>query len=367
MALTETYCDPAIAGNSGTGTIGDPYGDVQYALNTMTRDSTNGDRLNVKAGTGEVLTAALSLATYGTPTATAPLVFQGYTAAAGDGGIGEISGNASVGVMVGAQAQISFIDMKLGNTGTAQILTMGDYITLDNVEFHTSSNTTAGITLGTRARLIRCLFRNTIAGAEQAVVSTNGVVWGCLFSPASGKAGLRMPLLSWVGFNAFYVAGASASGLYQYSETVVVNNSFYGDGSSSQRGIVVASSAQTNWMAYNNIFANFSGTSAVGFHANSGKAYMLGNNFFWNCTTNVSSEALVRRRLDDISLTANPFTDPTNLDFTPATEEMKSLAYPTEFLGGMAQYLDGGAVQIAPSAAVVERLRMRTRARDGER
>lgn len=83
MAITEYYIDPAIDANSGTGTIGDPFGDLQYALDTVTRDGTNGDRFNVKAGTAEVLTAALSLATYGTPTEAAPLVIQGYTSAAG--------------------------------------------------------------------------------------------------------------------------------------------------------------------------------------------------------------------------------------------------------------------------------------------
>ena len=55
MAITEVYVDPAINGNSGTGTLVDPYGDLQYALDTKARDSTNGDRFNIKAGTAEVL------------------------------------------------------------------------------------------------------------------------------------------------------------------------------------------------------------------------------------------------------------------------------------------------------------------------
>ena len=50
-ALTQYYVDPAINANSGTGTIGDPYGDLQYALNTLTRDPTDGDQINVKATT----------------------------------------------------------------------------------------------------------------------------------------------------------------------------------------------------------------------------------------------------------------------------------------------------------------------------
>lgn len=93
--MSETYVDPSIAANSGSGTIGDPYGDLQYALNTMTRDGTNGDRINIKAGTAEVLTAAIDLTSYGTPATNARLRFEGYTSAAGDGGVGTIEGTTN--------------------------------------------------------------------------------------------------------------------------------------------------------------------------------------------------------------------------------------------------------------------------------
>ena len=93
-APSETYVDPSIAANSGTGTIGDPYGDLQYALDTMTRDSTNGDRINIKSGTAEVLTGTISLASYGPPRFDYYLVLEGYDSVAGDGGIGAIDGNA---------------------------------------------------------------------------------------------------------------------------------------------------------------------------------------------------------------------------------------------------------------------------------
>ena len=63
MAITNYYVDPSINANSGTGTIGDPFGDLQYALDTVTRDSTNGDQFNIKAGTAEVLTGTLDFST----------------------------------------------------------------------------------------------------------------------------------------------------------------------------------------------------------------------------------------------------------------------------------------------------------------
>lgn len=123
-APTEVYVDPSIAGDSGTGTSGDPYGDLQYALNNTTLGG-GGTRMNIKAGTDEVLSSALSLAGgfSGTPSLAAPLIFQGYTSTAGDGGQGGISGNGSVGIWSNSSDGIWFRDMHLHNCGSATIWT----------------------------------------------------------------------------------------------------------------------------------------------------------------------------------------------------------------------------------------------------
>ena len=43
---TELYVDPSIAADSGAGTIGDPYGDLEYCIEQETFDLTNGTRIN---------------------------------------------------------------------------------------------------------------------------------------------------------------------------------------------------------------------------------------------------------------------------------------------------------------------------------
>ena len=121
MAISDYYVDPSIAANSGTGTIGDPYGDLQYALDQITRDGTDGDRINVKAGTAESLTGSLSLATYGTPSYLAPLIFQGYTSAQGDGGLGQIDCNANT-VITNAGTGIGWYDMDIFDGPAASAL-----------------------------------------------------------------------------------------------------------------------------------------------------------------------------------------------------------------------------------------------------
>jgi hypothetical protein len=123
---TDYFVDPN-AGDDGTGdgSVGNPWATIQNALDTITRDSTNGDRINVQSTTDDVLGSALSLATYGTPAFGAPLVFQGYTSSQGDGGVGGISGNNSVHIFNAAGTDhIYFIDMHLHNTGSNDIFTL---------------------------------------------------------------------------------------------------------------------------------------------------------------------------------------------------------------------------------------------------
>ena len=123
MALTELYVDPSIAADSGAGTIGDPYGDLEYCLEQEDYDLTNGIRVNIKAGTDEVVAAELSVAMASTaapgksvawvPTQAAPCVFQGYTTAAGDGGKGGISGGGSVSIYSDTALDfVHFVDLQ---------------------------------------------------------------------------------------------------------------------------------------------------------------------------------------------------------------------------------------------------------------
>jgi hypothetical protein len=137
MAMTDYYVDPSIAANSGTGTIGDPYGDLQYAINSVTRNTTDGDRFNIKAGTAEVLASTLSFALYGTPNISASVVFQGYTSSQGDGGIGEIDGNGN---NISTNSSVSYVDLELHNGDAAGNLVYIGGACIVNCEVHDANN-----------------------------------------------------------------------------------------------------------------------------------------------------------------------------------------------------------------------------------
>lgn len=175
-APTEVYIDPSIAGNSGTGSSGDPYGDIQYALDTETRDTSNGNRFNIKSGTDEILTATLDFTTFGTPGTTNPLIIQGYTSTAGDGGQGGISGNGSYSI-VNTSGVVHFVDMHLHNSGSNAVCASGInavyvYCEIDNA-------TGNGITCGTNTTVYACQFSNIgspgndISGASALIAAYN--------------------------------------------------------------------------------------------------------------------------------------------------------------------------------------------------
>lgn len=167
-APTNVYVDPAIAANSGTGTSGDPYGDLQYALNNTTLGA-GGTQINIKAGTDEILTAALSLASgfSGTPALGQPLIFRGYTSAANDGGIGGISGNGSVSIYNGSNDGLWFIDCKLHNCGSANVYT------------NSGSSVWSGIT--------RCNITNTSGIGIRLTATPRGFsILGCEITDISG-------------------------------------------------------------------------------------------------------------------------------------------------------------------------------------
>lgn len=211
-APTEYYIDPAIAADSGTGAIGDPYGDVQFALNSVTRDATNGDRFNIKAGTDEILAAALTLATYGTPTGTAPLIFQGYTSAAGDVGQGGISGNGSLAVYSAAGLDITWKDLHLHNCGAATILTLGSFCQVIGCELDNTSGSGIVASAADILDVIACDFQN-IGGVGVNALGAN--VSHCYFKNGTNDFTTAITITGgnrskYIGFNIFSLDGTSA-------------------------------------------------------------------------------------------------------------------------------------------------------------
>ena len=345
MAITETYVDPAIAGASGAGTSGDPYGDLQHALDTMTRDGANGDRINIKAGTDEVLTATLSLATYGTPTNSTPLHFQGYTTAADDGGIGGISGAATYSIFSSTSLDyISFVDMHLHNSGSNKIVRVDDWCLFENVEFDNS--TTDGLYLGTANHVVNCYFHN-IGGF--GVFDSGGHIWQCYFENGANdfSSAMRLNGDGNAVANIINIDGATDGITIASFSNIVTNNTIYSSAGTGQ-GIV---SNQNGAIIANNYVEGFSGVGGIGIDINGGVSDLLIGNRYYNNTSNLDDAGVWLIKTDNSAVGSSALTNPGAGDFSVGTD-LKAGAYPTTFKAvATDQFMDIGAAQREEPAA----------------
>jgi len=321
---TVYFVDPAIAADSGAGTVGDPYGDLQYCLDTITRDTGQGDRICVKAGTDEVLAASLTLATYGTPSAYVPLIIQGYTSAAQDGGIGVIDCNGVTGMASSGYDGIMTYDMEWKNSGTGNhILNLDNYCTAINCKFTGPCNTCYYTWGGVYTLVAFCDFYNP-SGSCMLIGVNGGAFWNYLLDgPATWNPGVYLSYGS--NFIGNIIVGTDVAttthGIYDYYESAVIaNNSFY---RSNNWGIAIHAVRQNNTSCYNNLIEGWN----TGINNSlSTRFQLMRNNACFNTTTPFAAYGAPLYQTsgvgdDDIGqvaiLSESPFRDATNKDFRP--------------------------------------------------
>ena len=319
-ALPETYVDPSLNSNTGAGTITSPYGDLQWALNNMTVGSL-GNRINIKAGTAEFMTTALGLdlTTYGTPGSASPLVFQGYRADAGDGGIGVLDGAGSYSIMNASTVDyISFIDLTLQDCGTvAHMVYLDRYISIINCIFQ-NHNGTHALRIGAVGNYIIGSTFTDITGT--GILGGMGHVYRCKFIEGAtykfsgtGYAILFQNYGASIIQNIIKVSG-SAGGIY-LSDGVVNNNSIYSNGGTG-KGLRLFS---VTICASNNVIEGFSGSGGIGINYSGGYFPYSDGNSVYDCETSFDGniDRVLKGDKFNETLSSTPFNDAVNADFTP--------------------------------------------------
>ena len=297
--MASYFVDPAINANSGAGTLGSPFGDLQYALNTITRDATNGDIIYIKSGTAEILTASLSLATYGTPTLSVPLSFRGYTAAAEDGGQGEINGNATFSICSSTPDGLSYSNLKLGNCGSAAVLSLGRFGGVFNCDIHTSTgNGIVGNSDGSPVV-------NSIIRGVSGVGVSGSAVCNCLFYCEAGRNFSNATTSDIVTDSIFYLTGAS-NGINASNAGAILRNSLLSVSPSGSVGIQRGRPIRSALLA-GNIVEGF--TTGFSFGNNNESGFGFQHNAAFNNTTNYSSNLgkSLLVNFDNETLASSPF------------------------------------------------------------
>lgn len=343
MAKTQYYVDPSIAASSGTGTTGDPYGDLQYALDTITRDATNGDQINVKAGTAEILSATLSWTSYGTPSSTASLLISGYTSAADDGGIGEIDANNFK--VSSGKNYVHWKHMKVGGSGTEALITSAQQSYYYMCEFHGSSNSSA-ISSGT---FLNCYF-HSFTGTSRIITGQNGRCVGCYFDGGTTPYSLGVVYIATANYdfigNVVKLNNTTATGIRTQAACSVIGNSFYNAAAGTASGIYLTATA----LVVNNIIEGWSGAGGEAIRADSSPVGGLGYlyNGYYNNTNNgvITGVYTTGMEVGNFTSAASMFTDPSTNDFSVTTEaKEKAMGQTMGPSGSTANFLDVGAAQ----------------------
>jgi hypothetical protein len=301
MARPEYYVDPL----NGSDTAGDGLSDatawqtVQKALNSITKNTTYGDRINVKDTADDVLTAELDFSAIGGYNITYGLLIEGYTATAGDGGVGGISGGGTTGIVVSTRFYLSLRNMHLHNTGANAIVQVyrGAF---DSCEFDNTSFTGNAVTVS-EGTCSNCYFHN-IGGL--GLNTPSSLAYGNYFKQGadySFDSAIQTGSTSRVFSNIISVDGASNGIATAGNPCTVVGNSILSSGGTGIGISFIGNNYASSGL--NNLVEGFS----IGIQKLDRDLHIVSNNTAFNCTTAFDlNDAFVIENNNTVS-SASPF------------------------------------------------------------
>ena len=378
MAITNYYVRATNGADvAGQGTTHmTAYQTPQFALDdigaTHGRNAVDGDQINICDEAACVLAAELSYVAYGVPTALAPLILRGYTAAANDGGRGVLNGNGGAFSLTPVTDHCGYIDLRGTNVNiSGPVLASGHACLVQRCEVDTNANASgAGIGSQAGSLVAGCYIHDVVRGIQTGyggsrfignrihIAAPAGI---CFLNNNTVDDVLLGNIMTVSQANSYGYKANGANGSRGYFAHNIVYNSAAG----TTAGILLNDNAGgygTNVL--NNIVCGWSGVGGVGIRQDGG-GLTAGHNAFYNNTTDEQYAAGPLLDLgNDVALGADPFVDAANGDFSltdAAKLVLRSAGWPASYLGaatdlhitiGAVQYgaaeAGGGAVSISP-------------------
>ena len=352
---TNYYIDPAGGDDMfGDGSISNPYATIQWAVDNISRDTSNGDQFNIKAGTDDTLLNPIDLSSYGNPAWSAPCRFRGYTSAANDGGVGGIDGNGgAVFDFDASEGDIVLIDLHMHNGGSDPIIELRDNSIIANCEINDTTGN--GVTvLNNPTSITGCHFHDIGGYGVESRYET--IIHGNYFANGTNEFTAAIKLSQQeneAARNIISLSGGSTGILCSTAHQRVFSNSILSDGGTGV-GIDASNSSADHLAIINNCLEGFSGTGGVGIEsATSNQLLLYGHNAMYDNEANTSGipdADQIRADLgDNEALSESPFAKSGADTFANRgtyfaaadTGNVRGGAYPT------ANGLDKGAVQSA--------------------
>lgn len=264
---------------TGDGSIGNPFATCLGALAVVTQDSTNGDRFNV---TGDVVmtnTLASGRPAYGTPTAKAPLIWNGLNGGGMNG-----NGTYSISGAYGDNQYTHFIDLWLHNCGSNNVVEV-DCGTVIGCEV---DNNSGSYKYGIYLRGYSLAINNNVHDVNVGIYAYNdsSVFWNYL-KDIDGVHALYLTMYGTIARHNIISVSGSTNGIYSYERQEISNNTILSAGGTGSG--IIARVSNPEHAITNNYIEGFSGAGGVGIntedHANSAAQYMIGSNAVFNCAT----------------------------------------------------------------------------------
>ena len=340
--MADWYCDYATGNDStGSGTSGSPYQTLQKCVDSATR----GDTIYVANTSAQVFSSALSFGTGYTAIGTGETLITGWDnggslsltvpGTAGTIPAGKIDATGlTVSWATSIQPYVTVSDMIIDCGTSWQGVSTNSYWNFFRCHF-LSTVKTNGYVVGNSRRLISC----TVEGFGLENVHT---ICNCFFNNVPAYAvyngGSRM-------FGNFFLGGSSYTGASPLvdphgTDTIIMNNTFVSP--SARTGPLLLLSGDQ--LVANNVFQGANGVGGSGINANSAH-HLLSNNIFYDCTSNVVNDSLVRYHSPNVTASAALYTD-AGTNQWEASSEVESSFYPTGYIETSTQtYKDAGAIE----------------------
>ncbi|MFA5053807.1 MAG: hypothetical protein WC565_07100, partial [Parcubacteria group bacterium] len=268
MAITQSYVDyNAGSDATGDGTIGTPWRTLQWAFDHLVRNTTDGNQVNLKAGTAQVNAAALDLATFiggGALAEAAPLIVRGYTAAANDGGVGEIDCGGATMWAATTYDYVFLVDLEMHTFGDNHGVQLDLYCMLYRCEVHKGASSPTDkylVAVSSSSAVQGCYVHDLGDGTGRGInAATGAVAFNYVVCGADLDAGYGIYTSGPCIGNVVVCAGTAQTGIYWTSAhgQVCLNNIAYNSTAGTTRGIYAVAAGRAT-MVMNNIVIGWSG------------------------------------------------------------------------------------------------------------
>lgn len=332
--MAEYYVRPVNGNNGNTGlSHAQAWQTFAHAITQLVtlRNATTGDRINVNSEGTDTVTSVQSVVT----SVTAPLVVQGYTSTAGDGGIGILSGGNTSNIMTHATNDGLIVkDMKIMNC-PGNAIDVDAHCRFDGCWF--TNITGNAIDANDMVVVTNCRF-DEISG--RCVRADCGAVWGCHMLSTSSMtkqftAGIIFDQVAdgkYVVGNIIHANGASAmeitgTGTPSPSPLIYVahNSLLMTNSVASTRGIRVVEEAAAGMHCYilDNLIEGFVTGIDISAATSRSMAVVGGNSLYNNTTAMSLGDAVVQYRNE--TLLTTPFAKVGTNDYSGRSTYFRSL------------------------------------------